>query len=439
MRILYKPHFVNSNKDYYTLFVILDNASSNHDAYHIRSNKLVSDLKNISKRLSSTLNTIDASHFIINISQSILELKDISKIQHILWKFLKEFLPWKHEPDTTIIITHDDNKHYKFITEFVKIAENMRDARLIAMTPANIAYPANMIQHFKKLFTMKNTKVNVINYNDLKKKGFNLILAIGDSAVNKPQMLVIERIHNKNKPTICIVGKGITFDSGGLSIKGINSMMDMKFDKIGACYGAYALAYLIENSDYNNINFVGIFPFAENAVSGTAIHPGDVVKSYLGKTVEITDPDAEGRLILADAFGYSHKYKPDLIIDIATLTGHAESINCWHNGYYYATPDTLKNIVEKISYDIGEPMLPMPTWDDHDNVLESDVADLVNDPRKCSDAFTAALFMKQFIPKESEWLHIDLAHEFDSHVPKGNGIRTIISVIEWWINNKSNK
>ena len=440
MKILYKPHFVNSNKDYYTISIILDNIKTNHNAYHINSNKIVSDLKNISKRLSSTLETIDANHFIIHLSQSIVDLKETTKIQHILWKILKQFLPWKHNKDTTVIITHDNTTHYKIINDFVKIAEKIRDARLIAMTPANIAYPSNMINHFKEVFeNIKNTKVTVINYNELKKKALNLILAVGDSAQHKPEMLIIERYGNKNKPTICIVGKGITFDSGGLSIKGISSMMDMKFDKIGACYGAYSLAHLIEIDDYKDYNFIGIFPFAENAVSSTAVHPGDVIKSYLGKTVEITDPDAEGRLILADAFGYSHKFKPNLIIDIATLTGHAESINCWHHGYYYAVPDTLKNTVEKLSYDIGEPMLPMPTWNDHDDVLDSEVADLANDPRNCSDAFTATLFMKQFIPKNTDWLHIDLSHEFDNHVPHGNGIRTIISVAEWWINNKQNK
>jgi leucyl aminopeptidase len=96
--------------------------------------------------------------------------------------------------------------------------------------------------------------------------------------------------------------------------------------------------------------------------------------------------------------------------------------------------DTLKNAVEKITYDIGEAMLPMPTWDDHDDILESTVADLVNDAMKCSDAYTAALFMKQFLPKNTDWLHIDLSHEFDDHVPHGNGIRTIISTVKWWVN-----
>ena len=454
MKIEYKPKFHTTRNDYYTIFVNLDETTKiiKNDTYTIRSKKLVSDLKKASSKLSATLETLDdkVSHYIIYLSDSILTLgkkeigNDVEKMQHIIWKFLKQFLPWKHDPDATIIITHESNHHVKSIADFVILAEKIRDARLLAMTPANMAYPANVVAHFKKVFgNIEGTRVSVINYVGLKKDGFNLILAVGESAVHKPELLIVDRPAKRNNTntksklkTICIVGKGITFDSGGLSIKGISDMMDMKFDKIGACYGGYALAHLMENIEYDNVRFVGIFPFAENAVSGRAVHPGDVVKSYLGKTVEITDPDAEGRLVLADAFGYAHKYKPDLIIDIATLTGHAESINCWHNGYYYAVPENLKVAVEKISYNIGEPMLPMPTWDDHDDILDSNVADLVNDPRQCSDAFTATLFMKQFIPDGAEWLHIDLAHEFDKHVPRGNGIRTIVATAEWWLGNK---
>jgi leucyl aminopeptidase len=451
MKIEYKPKFHKTGNIYYNIFVNLDSEKivgphGTNEEYKLRSKKLVSDIKKMTARLSATLDSLGDSvtHFILHLSDSIVAFgdgsaEDVAKMQHIIWKFLRLFLPWKHNPDTTIIITHTSAKHHKSIEDFVKLTLKMRDARLLAMTPANLAYPANIVAHFKKVFeSIPRARISVINYAGLKKGSFNLILAVGESAVNKPELFIVDRPSKKQGgKKICIVGKGITFDSGGLSIKGISDMMDMKFDKIGACYGAYSLAHLIENSEYDNVHFIGIFPLAENAVSGRSVHPGDVIKSYLGKTVEITDPDAEGRLVLADAFGYAHKYKPDLIIDIATLTGHAELINCWHSGYYYAFPETLKTAVEKLSYDIGEPMLPMPTWDDHDDILESTVADFVNDPRDCSDAFTATLFMKQFIPPGAEWLHIDLSHEFDKHVPRGNGIRTIVATVEWWLGNKT--
>jgi leucyl aminopeptidase len=441
MKFQYTPHYKNVGKDYYTIFVTLDKEDdfdTHHEGYHLHSKKLVSDLKKLLKRLAATLDTVNANHFILHLSNSIINLNDTHMMQHIIWKFLKKFLPWQHGPETTIIVTHEDRKEYPHIRDFVALSEKIRDARLLAMAPANLGYPDLIVKHFKNDVFSKipRTRVNIMNHETLKKQGFNLILAVGDSAVNKPRLLVVERLAiKKGAKTICIVGKGITFDTGGLSVKGFRDMLDMKFDKTGAVYGGYALAHLLEDKTYENIHFVGIFPYAENAISGSAAHPGDVIKSYLGKTVEISDPDAEGRLVLADAFGYSHKFKPDLIIDIATLTGHAESINCWHNGYYYAVPESLRTAVEKLSYEIGDPMLPMPTWDDHDDILESPVADLVNSPNKCEDAFVATLFMKQFIPVGADWCHIDLSHEFDDHVPQGNGIRTIVETVRWWIDN----
>jgi leucyl aminopeptidase len=184
MKILYKPNFTKTTPKYYKIFVFLDENNSNHDGYHIHSNKLISDLKAISKRLASTLKTVTTSHFIIHLSSHIIDLKDSSIIEHILWKFLKQFLPWNHDQDATIIVTHDSNKFHKNIADFVKLSIKMRDARLLAMTPANIAYPSNMTHHFKTIFdVIPRTKVRIFNFNKLKKDGFNLIVAVGDSGI----------------------------------------------------------------------------------------------------------------------------------------------------------------------------------------------------------------------------------------------------------------
>lgn len=186
-----------------------------------------------------------------------------------------------------------------------------------------------------------------------------------------------------------------------------------------------------------HVTFVGAFPLAENAISDKALMPGDVITSYNKKTVEITNPDAEGRLVLADAFAYISKYKPDLLIDIATLTGHASSINCWHSGYFYANDTHLKTLVERITNKNGERMLSMPSWEDYDDILSSNVADFTNSPLRCSDAFVAALFLKQFVPEDSTWLHIDLAHEVNlGGIPRDCGIRTIIDVVYAFLKQK---
>ena len=193
------------------------------------------------------------------------------------------------------------------------------------------------------------------------------------------------------------------------------------------------MMHIMDDPNWNHVHLIGVFPFAENAISDKAYRPGDVFKSVIGKTVEIANPDAEGRLILADAFGHLHKMvkSPDLVIDIATLTGHAESISCWHCGYFYATPDHLRYDIEKLSDDIGERMIAMPTWDDYGNALKSNVADLSNSPTDCGDAQVAAMFLKEFLPpKTKAWVHIDLAHETDGGIPHGNGIRTIITTVD---------
>jgi leucyl aminopeptidase len=213
-------------------------------------------------------------------------------------------------------------------------------------------------------------------------------------------------------------------------------MKDMKYDKIGAVNGSISLLHMLEMKSLQHINFIGIFPFAENVISENSILPGDVITSLSGKTVEIINPDAEGRLILADAFTYASRYEPDILIDIATLTGHAESINCWHNGYFFAEPEDLKQLFEKRTNDIGERMIPMPTWNEYREVLNSTVADLINDSNVCDDSFTAALFLKEFLPKNCKWLHIDLAHEITGRIANGTGIRSIIDIIDKYIPKK---
>jgi leucyl aminopeptidase len=313
---------------------------------------------------------------------------------------------------------------------------------MLAMLPSNIGYPESLSKHFKTVFKNVATKVKILSHKELKKKGLNLLLSVGDSARNKhhPLMMVIERNANIKNPkaTVCLIGKGITFDSGGINIKsGYHSRIeDMKFDKIGAIYAAYAMLDLIQDHELDGYNFVAILPFAENAVSDKASMPGDVIKGYSGKTVEINNTDAEGRLILADSLAYACDiYKPNLIVDIATLTGFAEIMSCGHSGYYFTENEKIKKDTEQLSFNLGERMIPMMTWNDMGSVIKSDVADLLNVSRKnCNDAFVAAIFLKEFVtcPK-TDWLHIDLSHETDDHVPEGNGIRTMTGVIRKYL------
>lgn len=343
-----------------------------------------------------------------------------------------------------VIFTHGKVRK-TWIDECVAETMFVIEAQLLAMLPANVATPKRMQQLLCKLFrSVRGTKVRVLNAKQLKNRGFGLITAVGQGAQSPPCMVVVERPASagseRSAKTIALVGKGITFDSGGMSLKPTQQLMKMKYDKIGAVYAAYATYQLLRDPTLQQHTILGVFPLAENAISQKAVHSGDVVESYIGKTVEITDPDAEGRLVLADAFGLLHKYKPDVLLDIATLTGHAESIHCDHSGYFYASSETWKRDIEKASFALGERMVAMPTWTSgYGNVLKSHVADLVNSPpnKECSSSsFVATLFLKEFIPKGCDWLHIDLAHEIDGAVPIGHGIRTLIHATHSWLRKK---
>lgn len=387
--------------------------------------------------------TWNYNHIVLRLESSILKYKDTYMRDNAIIYIIDSFMAYKGK-SPHVIITHPGNNKYDWLIKCVHLSGTIYSARLLAMLPGNVATPKNMVEHFEELFDkIKDVKIKVWNDKELEDDGFNLILGVGNSSTNKPRLITIERKGNKKRNTInkkiCIIGKGITFDSGGLSLKPIQYMMNMKYDKIGAIYGAYSLFELMKDPNMDNYTLIGIFPFAENAVSGQAIRPGDVIKSYIGKTVEITDPDAEGRLILADAFGYAQKFKPHMIVDIATLTGAAEQINCYHSGYYYATPEKWKIEIEKGTDKIGERMIAMPTWNNYDSVLDSPVADFANSPNSCSDAFTASLFIKQFVPKNSHWLHIDLSHEIENSVPRGHGIRSIIESVNIWCKMYGNK
>lgn len=367
-----------------------------------------------------------SKNLIVYIPASLLK-EPKETIEHVLFRFISFLYPFKGRH---IIFTHEDEDKYPLFDAILTMINTVQHAKDLAIQPANVATPAVMAKQIQSMFR-KSSSVHstLLTKAQLERKKMGLILAIGNSAKNPPCLLKLTRtpkVKKADSKTICLIGKGVTFDSGGLSLKSFDGMYDMKYDKIGAVYMAHVFQLLVNDEAFQHHTFVALLPFAENAISDKAIHPGDVVTGYSGTRVEIADPDAEGRLLLADAFAFSEECKPDILLDMATLTGHADSINCWHNGYAYCEPESLRFKFEKLTNRIGERMLTMPNWPEYRTVLKSDIADLTNSPQSCSDAFTAALFLREFLPESVKtWVHIDLAHEFDDHIPKGNGIRTL--------------
>lgn len=332
----------------------------------------------------------------------------------------------------TWVIAHKGPRK-QIVEDIVERIKKVFAGKILAMYPANVATPTMLCDLLGKAFLEVGADVLILDDASLHEHGFGLITGIGDSATNPPRMMVVRRDAKgggKKSKTIGVIGKGVTFDSGGLAVKPFKHMHDMKYDKIGAIYACMTLLYFLEKRDYDHHTFLGVFPFVENAISQRALRPGDVITSFSGKTVEITNPDAEGRLILADALSYIQKYKPNFVLDMATLTGHASSVSCWHAAMFYTHTPSLVPVIKELGEHIGERVLDMPHWKDHRDVLESDVADLSNSPMKCSDATVAAMFLDEFVDDKLPWVHLDLAHETEKSIPSGNGIRTAIRIIE---------
>lgn len=371
--------------------------------------------------------TMPSKNLIVYLPSGLLK-ESKETIEHVLFRFLSFLYPFNGR---RIILTHEDDERMEVFDSILTMIQTVEHAKDMAIQPANLATPMGVAKQIQSMFR-RDTRVHCKLYtkSHLEKKKMGLLLAVGNSAKNPPCLLKLTRepvgARRADTKTIALIGKGVTFDSGGLSLKSLEGMYDMKYDKIGAVYMAHVFQLLAKDDAFQHHRLVALLPFAENAVSEKAVHPGDVVVSHSGKRVEITDPDAEGRLLLADAFSLCGEDAPDVLMDLATLTGHADSINCWHNGYVYCEPESLRFKLEKLTNKIGERMLTMPVWPEYKMVLKSDVADLNNSPMDCSDAFTASLFLREFLPASVKtWVHIDLAHEFDDHIPKGNGIRTL--------------
>lgn len=383
----------------------------------------------VQKIVAATILWQDVENVYIVCSERVLGLHDHA-LEHVLSNVCLAIGSNKDMLDKQWIITHEAKSAKKVVSNIVKKIRKVYAGKFLAMMPANVATPTMLSTMLMNAFAEVGADVLILGRNDLEKHGFGLIMGIGDSAMNPPCMLVAIRKGKKNGKRIGIVGKGVTFDSGGLAMKPFKNMHDMKFDKIGAVYAAMAMLYFLEHKDYDDHEFVGVFPFVENAVSHRALHPGDVVTSFSGKTVEITNPDAEGRLILADALSYIQKYDVDAVVDIATLTGHASDVSCWHSAMFYTHTPKIVPWLRKLGDAIGERVLDMPYWPDRKTILESAIADLANSPKKCSDTTVAAMFLDEFVSDKLPWVHLDLAHETDGEIPKGHGIRVAIAFIE---------
>jgi leucyl aminopeptidase len=292
------------------------------------------------------------------------------------------------------------------------VADGVFLTRDLVSEPPNVLNPAEMAERCRKLSAL-GLKVDVLGPKEMQKLGFGALLGVAQGSVNEPRMVVMHwnggnggKGKTKEKPVV-FVGKGVTFDTGGISIKPAGGMEDMKWDMAGAGTVIGLMAALAGRKA--KVDAVGLVGLVENMPSGTAQRPGDVVKSYSGQTVEVINTDAEGRLVLADVLWYAQeKLDPKFMIDLATLTG-AIIIGLGHEyAGLFSNDDGLSQKLTAAGLETGEKLWRMPLHEEYDKQIRSEIADMKNVGGRPGGSITAAQFIQRFVNKKP-WAHLDIA------------------------------
>lgn len=306
------------------------------------------------------------------------------------------------------------------------VADGVFLTRDLVSEPANVLNPAEMAERCKKL-TALGLKVTVMGPAEMKKLGFGLLLGVAQGSANEPRMVVMEwngtgGAARKARKPVAFIGKGVTFDTGGISIKPAGGMEEMKWDMAGAGTVVGLMAALAGRKA--KVDAVGLVGLVENMPSGTAMRPGDVLTSYSGQTVEVLNTDAEGRLVLGDVLWYcQQKFDPRFMVDLATLTG-AIIVGLGHeHAGLFSNDDALAQQLLAVGTETGEGLWRMPLGDAYDKMLKSDIADMKNIGGRPGGAITAAQFIQRFV-NGKPWAHLDIAGTAWSHkdapcTPKG--------------------
>lgn len=360
-----------------------------------------------------------------------------------LYRFDKYFTSKEYEKlslKQIVLFADKNSKNHKDFAEGVRIGEILGEstnlARDLGNEPSNIASPKYIAEQIKKRGSKVKYSVKVLGRKDLEKLKAGCILGVAQGSTFEPQFAIMEYKggSSKDKPVV-LVGKGVTFDSGGISIKPASGMDQMKMDMCGAAavvgtFDAVARLKL-------KVNLVGLIPLVENMPGGNAFRPGDILTAINGMTVEVQNTDAEGRLILGDALAYAARYKPKYVVDLATLTG-AAVIALGH----YATiaisnsDEMVENLINagKRTY---ERVWELPAWDEYDRLIDSDVADITNVGKgRQAGTIVAGMFLKRFV-KDYKWTHLDIAgtamsNKAENYIPAhatGVGVRLLTDMI----------
>jgi leucyl aminopeptidase len=337
------------------------------------------------------------------------------------------------------VLVSDKTKASHHISKAKTVSDGVNFARSIANLPPNECAPVHLAGFAKSLASKNKLKCIILSKNELRKKGFGGITAVGQGSKNEPKLIILEYNGKKDDRPTVLVGKAVTFDTGGISIKPAEKMDEMKFDKCGGCTVLGIMKVVSELKLL--VNVIGIIPSVENMPGGESYRPGDIIKLYGGSTAEILNTDAEGRLILSDALSYGVKtYKPKVILDFATLTGACIVALGANVAGLVSNNNNLVNKVKKSSDKTGEEIWHLPLNEDYMDMIKSDYADIKNvGTGKAAGAITAAAFLANAVG-DVPWAHFDIAGtawvqvgaKEKSYNPKGAtgfGVRLVIDYL----------
>ena len=412
-----------------------------------KGNMTKDTIRSVSGKIAQKARELKLKEFTIIAPPSFVEdtILSVSQIVEGSKMGLYKFDNFKSEklddsPDLTIIVSKSDK-----ISKAIKNAEIIADGAIftksIANLPPNKCTPTTLANFAKTISKNNKLKCKVISEPELKKRGFCGISAVGQGSKNQPKLIILEYNNgSRNERPIVLVGKAVTFDTGGISLKPGDKMDEMKFDKCGGCT---VLGIMKAVSELKlPINVVGIIPSVENMPGGESYRPGDIIKLYSGKTAEILNTDAEGRLILADALSYGEKtYSPKTIIDFATLTGACIVALGTNVAGMVSNNEKLTKKIYDASSRTTEEVWELPLNQDYMDMIKSEVADMKNvGIGRAAGTITAAAFLRNAI-KDTPWVHLDIAGvawtqtgtKEKSYNPKGAtgfGVRLILDYLQ---------
>jgi leucyl aminopeptidase len=369
--------------------------------------------------------------------QSILEGADLS-----LYRYEKYFTDKnEHKSKIAEITLCDlDAALVKELKEVLRVVRITNDAAMFARdlenAPGNELYPETLAAAATGSARQHGYRCEVWDKKKIEQMKFGGLLAVNSGSDRPPRFLILEHnAGNKNLPTVVLVGKGITFDAGGISIKPASGMAEMKMDMSGAA----AVIGTVEAATRLGLplHIVGLIPSTENLLGGSAMRPGDVVTHYGGKTSEVDNTDAEGRLVLADALAYASRYSPAAVIDLATLTGACVVALGHHATGMMGNDDGLMSELKTAGERTFERVWQLPLYEEYEPQIKSDIADVKNVGGRWGGAITAALFLKKFIG-DYKWVHLDIAgtailEENMPYAPKGGsgvGVRLLTEFLK---------